>query len=714
MLFFLFDFFTLIYLRQARNTRGPQNAAHRDRHHHQQVGQDHWQCECENRTQKWILQVLTNTPTTQGKHIVNIFKEAKAAYQEKKAAIKAERAATAACAAATDGRHAVRRAHTYDARSRAPEEEHYYYDDPHVYDLPERRHFLPIEQQTYYTHEPYLYQEPQDIADTTTTHQPDGRRRSVDDDGRSHASSRRSHATHRSRRSRATATDVTTTTTRHGAPRPALTATNLRTLTEVSATTPSQVPRAYRSAYAETATQQQQQQQQYDNMTVGRPLPVHAHTTPPSAVMNRTTSAPNLQLPLSTASGSKKKKEIDMNLAYGNVPPDLATRTDLGPVTRAEEHEARLQEEARREQEARTLMARIDQLLDEAECVQHSATSIIDHLQRQPEAAAAVALMLAELSTLLKAMSPSFLGVVKGGFPAVFALLASPQFLIGVGVAVGVTVVFFGGWKIVKRVKEARAIAAERTQPMAFEGMQSQYQAVPPAMAPSEYQQQQQQPPYGDGNHMYGAGGGPGSFDDALVLDEELSSIETWRRGIAPSDQGDEELESVDLELITPEAVRSVRGGDARSIRTTRTHRSSKSHRSSGSSRRHHHHHHDNDEEQEEERTVVDSARSHKSSSRVPSLAARAESVAGTERSHRTSRSKMTTTTTTSRSAARTTELRAIEDGSRAEDNTLASVLSGNNNSNSSINSSGRKSNMLKTLFKKKKDREDAAVSVMA
>lgn len=674
--------------------------------------------------------------TLQGKHIVSIFKEAKAAYQDKKAAIKAERAATAAVAAITaDGRPAIRRAQTYDVRSRGgPESQYYYNDDDHVYDMPERRQFLPIDQQSHYTHERYVYDEPEDIADSTTQggEGAGGRRRFIDD-GRSHASSRRSHGTHRSRRSRTAATDVTTTTARHGGSRPSLTATNLRTLTEISATTPSQVPRAYRSAYAETATQQQQLYD--DNMTVGRPLvPAHAQHTSPPSVMNRTTSAPNLQMasspsspPGSNSSKQKKKKEIDMNLAYGNVPPDLATRTDLGPVTAAEAHAARRRDEARREHEARALMARIDALLDEAECVRHSATSIIDHLQRKPEAAAAVALLLAELSSLLKALSPSFLGVVKGGFPAVFALLASPQFLIGVGVAVGVTVVFFGGWKIVKRIKEARTVAAaaERGEPMAFAGQQqqqqqpttpggyydgaapSQYQSVAPVMAPSvpptEYQQHQQQ--YAG---MYGAGG-PGSFDDALVLDEELSSIETWRRGITPSEESDgaeEELESVDLELITPEAARSVRdggGGDARSIRTTRTHRSSKSHRSHRSSGSRHHHHEEHDDE-DETSTVVDQAhhRSHKSS-RGPSLAARAESVAGTERSHRTSRSK-----TTAR-----TELRAIEDGSRVEDNTLASVLSGHSGGSSTIGGS-KKPNMLKTLFKKKKDREDAAVSVMA
>lgn len=617
---------------------------------------------------------LLRCKSTQGKHIVNIFKEAKAAYQDRKASIKAERAA----AAAADGRPAIRRAQTYDARSRGPESQYYDEYDDHVYDIPERRHFLPIEQQTHYTHERYV-EEPEDIADSEGG---GDRRRSVDD-ARSHASSRRSHGTHRSKRSRATLA-TSTATTRPGGARPPLTASNLRTLTEISATTPSQVPRAYRSAYAETATQQHE-----NNMALGRPALVHAPYTAPPSVMSRTTSAPNLQQSALVEGKKKKKKEIDMNLAYGNIPPDLASRTDLGPVTAAEEHDARVREEARKEQEARTLMARIDNLLLEAECVQHSATSIIDHLQRKPEAAAAVALMLAELSTLLKAMSPSFLGVVKGGFPAIFALLASPQFLIGVGVAVGVTVVFFGGWKIVKRIKEAKAIAAEKSAAaQAFEmqsqAAPSQYQTVPPVMAPSvppsEYYHQQQQ-------GMYGAAG-PGSYDDALVLDEELSSIETWRRGITPSEEGgEEELESVDLELITPEAARSVRG-DAQSTRTTRTHRSSKSHRSHRSS--HSRRHHDDDgEEEDEERTVV-AVPARKSSA----LAARAESVAPTERSHRTSRSKTTVRT----------ELRAIEDGSRAEENTLDMVLRGKD----------KKPNMLKTLFKKKKDREDASVSVMA
>lgn len=570
---------------------------------------------------------------TNGKHVVNIFKEAKAAYQDKKAAIKAERAAAA------DPRPGLRKAQTFDVRSnRGLDAQHYEYD--HVYDTPEERYFL--SQDHAYTHEPYI--------ESATP----GRRRSVEDDGQSLASSRRSHATHRSHRSRAT-TARQGTASRPPAP---LTEVNLRTLTEVSATTPSRAPTAHRSPYAESAPR---------DMVLSRPTLARAPTAP---ALSHAMSELSLGTASSDKKKKKKKKEIDMNLAYGNVPPDLASRTDLGPVTPAEEQDAARREEVRKEEEARRLMGRIDTLLDEAECVQHTATSIIDHLQRKPEAAAAVALLLAELSTLLKTMSPGFLGIVKGGSPAVFALLASPQFLIGVGVAVGVTVICFGGWKIVKRIQAAKALAAEKqADAQAFEMMQAQ-----PMMPMMEGDGASAAFQHEAGHFAYGPPG-PCSHDDALVLDEELSTIETWRRGIPPSV---EDEESVDLELITPEAVRSVRG-DAMSIRTSRTHRSSKSHRSHRTHRT------------EGEGTEVPA----RASSRANTT--RAESDAGSERSRRTSRSKTTVKT----------EMRAIEDGSRQEDNSLESVL----------RPKEKKSSMLKTLFKKKREKEEGtevAVSVMA
>lgn len=552
--------------------------------------------------------------------------------------------------------------------------------------MPDRRHFLSYEEGSYYTHEP------QRIDDGD-------RRRSIDDartETRSMASSRRSHGTshrsHRSHRSRKTTRDDDETRST----RPPLTASNLRTHSEISSTAPSQITAVYRSPYAETAPR--------DSMMMSRPNLARAPTAPPSTmvtmepalvprqssgVMHHVASESDLSTirPTPPPKDKKKKKEIDMNLAYGNIPPDLASRTDLGPVTKAEEERAQADAELKRQQEARTLMARIDTILDEAEAVQHSATSIIDHLQRKPEAAAAVALMLAELSTLLKTLGPGFLSVVKGGSPAIFALLASPQFLVGVGVAVGVTVVCFGGWKIVKRIKEAKAVAAEKeASAQAFE-MQDQPQYAPRS-GQSGF----------EAGSRYGAPG-PGSEDDALVLEEELSTIETWRRGIVPSEADDEELarsiaESADLELITPDAARSVRD-DGRSIRTVRTHRSSKSHRSHRSHRRSEDGHDDEIEVPE------------RKSSRGSRVATDVASQAGSERSRKTSRSKATTVW------PGPATVKSIEDGSRQrEEDSLESVLG----QQPSLGS--RKNSMLKTLFRKKKDREEgresAAVSVMA
>lgn len=342
----------------------------------------------------------------------------------------------------------------------------------------------------------------------------------------------------------------------------------------------------------------------------------------------------------------KKKKEIDMDLAYGNVPPDLASRVDLDPAYKA----------AEKEHKARNLMEKIEDLLVEAHCVHHTATHIIEHLQAKPEAAAAVALTLAELSALLGKMSPAFLGVIKGGSPAIFALLASPQFLIAAGLTVGVTVVMFGGWKIIKRMKEAQeAEALARTPAMAFEA----------------HPEQQQQPaglPYPESEASQG-------FDEALVVEEELSTIETWRRGITPFGEDG----AADLELISPEADRAIRsqygGDDSRSVRTSRTHKTSKSHKSHRSRA-----HDDNDIPQRR------SSRRHHDESRDD-----VSEGGQSHRSHRSSRSEKTERTSKSKRSSRT-HVKTIEDGSRDKANTLEAVLR------------PKKENMLKTLFKKKKE----------
>ncbi|KAK1995936.1 hypothetical protein LX36DRAFT_136709 [Colletotrichum falcatum] len=512
-----------------------------------------------------------------GKHLAGIFKEAKASYQEKKAAIKADR-------------ELFKRAQTFDTARDPP---------PEAFD---RR----------YSH----------------------------DDGRSVASSRRSH-----RSARYHDHDV------EYYPRRALTENNLKTHSEVSSVTPSRAPppTAYRAPYAETAPR---------DVAMSRPA-MHHYTTAPTcsesladsatirgSMVPRTMSAP-------VVAKAHKDKDIDMDLAYGNIPPDLQDRTDLDPSSK--------------EKEAKTLVAKVEGLLDEAKCVHHSATATIAHLQGNPDAAAAVALTLAELSTLLKQMSPAFLSVIKGGSPAVFALLASPQFLIAAGASIGLTVVMFGGWKIVKQIKDAQAQRqAAIANAIAFEA-----QPVPQPVEydyPPEQYDQYAQPREGSV-----------AYEEAYVLDprldEELSSIESWRRGIAPFGED----ESADMELISPEAARSIRGDpDTRTERSFRTQRSSKTHRSSRTERT-----------DRSERTEK-SSRSHRSmrESEIPerkSSIARSEmdaaSIASSHRSHRSSKSKR---------SARASTL-AIEDGSRQKaDEAIEAVLR------------PKKNNMLKTLFKKK------------
>jgi hypothetical protein len=183
-----------------------------------------------------------------------------------------------------------------------------------------------------------------------------------------------------------------------------------------------------------------------------------------------------------------------MNLAYGTLPPDLYSSDP---------------KDAAKQQELAATMSKLDALLLEAHCLQHSATAIISNLQANPEAMAAVALTLAELSNILAKMSPGILTALKTGSPAIFALLASPQFLIAGGVAIGVTVVMFGGYKIIKKIQ---ANAAEKKEANRMES------AIP-------------------------------------CEDIELGSIDSWRRGIAEAEMQSVGT-SVDGEFITPEAMR--------------------------------------------------------------------------------------------------------------------------------------------------------------
>lgn len=177
---------------------------------------------------------------------------------------------------------------------------------------------------------------------------------------------------------------------------------------------------------------------------------------------------------------------IDMDLAYGDMPPPL-------PV-------ASLDDEA----ELKGLVGKVKMLLEEADCVQYSVTAIIASLQQNPDAMAAVALTLAEISNIATKMAPGALAAMKGSAPAVFALLASPQFLIAAGVGVGVTIVALGGFKIIKKIK-ARNLE------------------------------------------------NPG-MDEMLEIGGDVNRIDNWRRGIAEAEEQSIGT-SVDGEFITPRAA---------------------------------------------------------------------------------------------------------------------------------------------------------------
>ncbi|USP79647.1 hypothetical protein yc1106_06921 [Curvularia clavata] len=241
---------------------------------------------------------------------------------------------------------------------------------------------------------------------------------------------------------------------------------------------------------------------------------------------------------------SKSAAYVDMDLAYGDVPPPL-------PDPRIEELE--LKEKA----------SKIEMLLDEANALQHTATAIIENLQKNPEALAAVSLTLAEISAIVSKMGPGVLLSLKGSFPAVAALLVSPQFMIAGGVAVGVTIVALGGYKIIKKIQ-----AQNQFDPLEAP---AQPMIARAATAPAAIEE-------------------PNNELDELQP-QELSRVEKWRRGIA-----DIEAEScgtsVDGEFITPGVSRELCDAgildedDLKSRRSTRSRRTTtsesrhKSHRS--------------------------------------------------------------------------------------------------------------------------------------
>jgi hypothetical protein len=212
---------------------------------------------------------------------------------------------------------------------------------------------------------------------------------------------------------------------------------------------------------------------------------------------------------------SKSDAHIDMDLAYGEAHPAALSRYSPPEVNVDDQ------------KKLDGLVSRAQWLLEEAHCVQHSATATISHLQKNPDAMAAVALTLAEISNLASKMAPAALSAFKTAAPTIFALLSSPQFLIAAGLGLGVTVVMFGGYKIIKKIQAGNAEKGEEEEEEEIR------------------------------------------MEEMMELNiESESRVEMWRRGVA-----DVEAESVgtsvDGEFITPRAA-AMSGIDVTTARAQR------------------------------------------------------------------------------------------------------------------------------------------------
>ncbi|KAK4460660.1 hypothetical protein QBC42DRAFT_347842 [Cladorrhinum samala] len=457
-----------------------------------------------------IITIINNSGKviSTGKQLVNIFKEAQAAYREKKDAVKAERAARAG----------IQRSKTFDVTPRggAPPSS-------------------AVSADPYQAADDFNFKGGNYLLDDRPAA---GRRKSLEDgDSQVSRSSRRSSQQLPARIG-------------GGAPLLALTEGNLKTHSVVSSASPSKVGRNV----------------EYPDPPTVVPSVFNSPSLPEPGHLIRQRTEPILP---------KKKKSIDMGLAYGDLPPDLADRYDLGPLrsptmdrrgsaSSPRSSSSGLGDEVNPEEaQALGLMDKIEDFLEEAHCVHHSASNMIATLQERPEAAAAVALSLAELSNLVGRLSPAFLAFLKGGSPAVFALLSSPQFLIGTGIAAGITVVMFGGWKIVKKMVEGASGGGARQMeaPMAMRAVPVPGNAQTVVSDATEIRP----PAFGAMNALPAppaAAAAPSNYDEGTVV-EELSSVERWRRGISPGFgiglDDDTEPPIPEVEMLSREAERVLK-----------------------------------------------------------------------------------------------------------------------------------------------------------
>ncbi|KAJ5277229.1 hypothetical protein N7524_003382 [Penicillium chrysogenum] len=241
-----------------------------------------------------------------------------------------------------------------------------------------------------------------------------------------------------------------------------------------------------------------------------------SHYDPPQTLVRRHThhDVSVRDAPRPSTARSRSDAHIDMDLAYGDASHAALSR--YNPPDPKDD-----------QKQLDTLVNRAQWLLEEAHCVQHGATATIAHLQKNPDAMAAVALTLAEISNLGRKMAPAALTAVKSAAPAVFALLSSPQFLIAAGVGLGATVVMFGGYKIIQRIKGGAT--EEEGKPVETEL----------------------------------------EMEEMMEFNTEaLSSVEMWRRGVA-DEQAHSVGTSVDGEFITPTAA-AMSGIDVTTARARR------------------------------------------------------------------------------------------------------------------------------------------------
>lgn len=99
-----------------------------------------------------------------------------------------------------------------------------------------------------------------------------------------------------------------------------------------------------------------------------------------------------------------------------------------------------------------SLLARVQSIIDEINCITFGLTTLLTELQKTPETFAAVGLSLAEIANMVTHIAPTALLFLKTAFPTVFALLSSPHFAVIAGVAGAATVIVLGGYKIVRNI----------------------------------------------------------------------------------------------------------------------------------------------------------------------------------------------------------------------------------------------------------------------